>query len=65
MKDRTTLVAAHRLSTIENANQILVIEDGNICEEGNHSSLLELGKVYAKLHSLQFKTIDDAEPAVS
>lgn len=55
MQGRTTLVIAHRLSTIEHADQIMVMEKGNIVESGTHAELLTLNGVYAKLHSMQFK----------
>lgn len=57
MKDRTTLVIAHRLSTIEKANKILVLDKGQIVEQGTHQALLELSGHYARLHQLQFKDI--------
>lgn len=53
-KNRTSIVVAHRLSTIENADQILVIEKGRILEQGNHTTLLEKDGAYAQLHKLQF-----------
>ncbi len=53
-KNRTSLVIAHRLSTIESADEIIVIEDGNIIERGNHSVLLEKNGAYAQLHRMQF-----------
>ncbi len=56
MKGRTTLVIAHRLATIVNAQRILVIDDGAIVEEGNHASLLAAGGLYARLARLQFET---------
>ncbi len=51
---RTTLVIAHRLSTVRDADQILVMDKGQIVEKGDHISLLALGGSYAKLHALQF-----------
>ena len=54
MQNRTTLVVAHRLSTIESADLILVMEQGKIIEQGNHRELLARGGTYSKLHSLQF-----------
>ncbi len=52
---RTTIVVAHRLSTIKNADEIVVIEDGVITEKGTHHELIILGKTYAHLYSLQFR----------
>ncbi|OUS27078.1 lipid A export permease/ATP-binding protein MsbA [Gammaproteobacteria bacterium 45_16_T64] len=54
MQERTTLVIAHRLSTVEKADRILVMEDGRIVEEGSHESLLQQGGVYKKLYEGQF-----------
>ncbi|MCX2746015.1 ABC transporter ATP-binding protein [Mangrovivirga sp. M17] len=53
MKNRTSLVIAHRLSTIKHADEILVIERGQIIERGNHESLLEQKGLYAKLIEMQ------------
>jgi ATP-binding cassette subfamily B protein len=50
MEGRTTLVAAHRLSTIRNADRIIVLEDGYIKEQGNHENLITKDGVYAKLY---------------
>lgn len=54
MHGRTTFVVAHRLSTIERADRILVLERGQIVESGTHAELLTHGGVYASLHRLQF-----------
>lgn len=53
-KSRTSIVVAHRLSTIENADMILVVDQGKIVESGNHFDLLEKNGMYAQLHALQF-----------
>ena len=54
MKGRTSFIVAHRLSTIREADVILVMRDGNIIEQGNHKELLEKGGFYAKLYNSQF-----------
>ena len=54
-KGRTTIVVAHRLSTVKNANKIAVVSDGRITELGNHNELVELGGTYAGLYKLQFR----------
>ncbi|MFT5675185.1 MAG: subfamily B ATP-binding cassette protein MsbA [Paraglaciecola sp.] len=53
-QNRTSIVVAHRLSTIETANKILVIEQGRILESGDHQELIEKDGAYAQLHKLQF-----------
>lgn len=53
MEGRTTVVIAHRFSTIENADRILVMEDGHIVESGVHQELIELGGVYERLYGIQ------------
>jgi ATP-binding cassette, subfamily B, bacterial MsbA len=58
MRGRTTIVIAHRLSTVEGADRIVVLDRGRIVESGRHAELLAKGGVYARLHSLQF-----SEPA--
>ena len=57
-KGRTTLVVAHRLSTIKNADEIAVIAEGKIMEQGNHEKLLEENGIYAKLYQQQFREED-------
>ena len=56
MQGRTTLVIAHRLSTVMKADRILVIDDGQVVEEGDHERLLALGGAYKRLYDLQFRT---------
>ena len=53
-KGRTTIVVAHRLSTIKNANRILVVNSGQIVESGSHQELLNQNGIYAKLYNQQF-----------
>ena len=57
-KGRTTLVVAHRLSTIKNADEIVVIANGAIKEQGSHEELIQKDGIYAKLYSLQFRNGD-------
>jgi len=51
---RTSIVIAHRLSTIRKANQIIVLDKGELKEKGNHAELLKEGGFYARLHEMQF-----------
>jgi ABC-type multidrug transport system fused ATPase/permease subunit len=54
MRNRTTIVVAHRLSAVQNADRIVVLSEGRIVEQGTHSELLQLGGQYKKLYDLQF-----------
>jgi subfamily B ATP-binding cassette protein MsbA len=56
---RTTLIIAHRLSTVRRADRLVVLDHGRIVEEGSHAELLELGGLYARLYQRQFR---DTEP---
>ncbi len=60
MADRTTLIIAHRLSTVESADQIIVLDQGQIVESGTHHELLATGGVYANLYRMQFSDEKDA-----
>lgn len=62
MRDRTTLVIAHRLSTVEHADQIAVLDQGLIVEHGTHAQLLAMNGQYANLHRMQFHESDHASP---
>ena len=64
MRGRTTIVIAHRLSTVENADRIVVLEHGRIVETGSHTELLAHGGAYAGLHRMQFRD-DDAAPVAA
>ncbi len=61
VKNRTSLIIAHRLSTVIHANKILVFKDGQIEAVGTHAELLETSPTYAKLHSLQFAEDEEEE----
>ena len=54
MKNRTTLVIAHRLSTVKQADRIIVLENGRVIETGTHASLINQGGLYSNLAKLQF-----------
>jgi subfamily B ATP-binding cassette protein MsbA len=58
--DRTTLVIAHRLSTVEHADQVLVLDEGRLVEQGTHAELLARGGLYAHLHGIQFRETSPA-----
>lgn len=58
MKSRTTLIIAHRLSTVKNADKILVLSEGRIIESGNHDQLMEMGGVYYNLYRSNLRSND-------
>jgi subfamily B ATP-binding cassette protein MsbA len=60
IKGRTTLVIAHRLATVRNADRIIVLDGGEIRETGTHDELLRTGRIYSRLHELQFAGEDPA-----
>ena len=61
MRDRTSIVVAHRLSTIRKADKILVLHHGRVREQGRHEELLEMGGIYYRLHQLQYKGNGEAD----
>lgn len=63
MRNRTTFVIAHRLSTVQNADLIVVLEQGNILEVGSHADLVAGSGLYSRLHALQFS--DQPEPVAA
>ena len=62
---RTALIIAHRLSSIQQSNLILVLKDGQLLEQGNHEALMEAGGFYANLHRVQQRLLEDTEVAAS
>lgn len=63
MRDRTTIVIAQRLSTIKNADEIVVLDDGRIVERGQHEGLLAAGGIYASIYDLQLRHQEDGTQA--
>ena len=66
-QNRTTLVIAHRLSTVVDADEILVLQEGQVAERGTHATLLAEGGLYARMWALQAEqqAAEDAEPALA
>jgi ATP-binding cassette subfamily B protein len=62
-KGRTSLVIAHRLSTVKNADRILVLTENGVAEQGTHEELMELGGIYSGLYKSQFKDYIQDSPA--
>lgn len=58
--DRTTIIIAHRLSTVEHADQVLVLDDGILVEAGSHVELLAKNGVYSHLHKMQFRDMEQS-----
>ena len=65
LANRTSLVIAHRLSTVRDADAILVVSDGHVVEQGTHDELLEAGGLYSELYKTQFEHQEDALAAVA
>lgn len=61
LRDRTSFVVAHRLSTVRNAELILVMDDGRIVERGRHQDLVRAGGAYAQLYAAQFARVSDLQ----
>ncbi|MGM4913215.1 ABC transporter ATP-binding protein [Rhizobium sp. 768_B6_N1_8] len=59
LENRTGLVIAHRLATIREADRIIVLQNGEIVESGNHQQLMKNGKLYSKLYNLNYASFDD------
>jgi subfamily B ATP-binding cassette protein MsbA len=62
---RTTVVIAHRLSTVQDADLIVVMSKGRIVEQGSHAQLLEMGGEFSRLHALQFRESEETPVASS
>lgn len=65
MQDRTILVIAHRLSTVEKANNIIVIDRGHVAEQGRHGELMASGGLYSKLVQRQILGIETGEEVLN
>lgn len=65
MTGRTTICIAHRLSTVQHANQIVVMSEGRIVESGTHAQLLKRGGIFQKLYEMQFRTEAEQEARLS
>ena len=65
LEGRTGLVIAHRLATIRNADRIIVLQKGQLVEQGDHDKLIELGGLYAQLYQLNYSSFDDLPDKLS
>lgn len=65
MKDRTTLIVAHRLSTISDADKIVVLDKGEVAEQGSHGELLARAGLYSRLYRTQFSETRPSPAAVA
>jgi len=65
LEGRTGLVIAHRLATIRNADRIIVLQQGQLVEQGDHDELIELGGLYAQLYHLNYSSFDDLPDKLS
>jgi ATP-binding cassette subfamily B protein len=65
LEGRTGLVIAHRLATIRNANRIIVLQHGQLVEQGTHDTLIEHGGLYAQLYRLNYASFDDLPNTLS
>ena len=66
LENRTSIIIAHRLSTVRNADRIVVIDHGEIVEMGNHQQLMEKGGRYSHLYTMRFRDLEteaESKPA--
>lgn len=61
MQNRTSFVIAQRLSTVKNADQIIILEDGRIVEQGDHETLLAAGGIYREIYDMQFRSQEESQ----